>query len=99
MKFTSIKSLAAKFSIAIIAAGAFLIAGTAPAQAQQWGAAVQYGTPTYAVDRDANYREIERRQYERQRAREFRERRQREEFLRRQAWLRERREHRDYRYR
>jgi hypothetical protein len=99
MKLTCIKSLAAKLSLATMAMGAFLVTGTAPAHAQQWGATVQYATPTYAVDRDANYRTMERRQYERERARELKERRQREEFLRRQAWLRERREHRDYRYR
>lgn len=108
MNTASVKSLAAKVSLVTIAAGALLVAGAAPAQAQQWNVAFQYGTPTYVVDRDS-YRDREQREfYERQRAeREAYERRQREEFLRRDAWLRHQqweREHHyydrdDYRYR
>jgi hypothetical protein len=90
MKFATVKSLAAKLSIATVAVGALMFAGTAPAQAQQWGVAVQYGQPGYVVDRDDYYRDHDRHEYwERERARrEFYERQRREEFLRRQAWLR-----------
>ena len=101
MKFASAKALAAKLSIATFAAGALLFAGTASAQAQQWGVAVQYGAPAYVVDRDDYYRGRAAHEYwERERARrEFAERERREEFLRRQAWLRHEqwdREHRFY---
>jgi hypothetical protein len=90
MKFATIKSLAAKLSIATVAAGALMFAGTAPAQAQQWGVAVQYGQPAYVV-RDRDHREF----YERDRREQF-ERERREEFLRQQAWRHEQweREHR-----
>lgn len=107
MKFANVKSIAIKVSIATFAAGALLFAGSPPAQAQQWGVGVQYGTPAYAqysapgyvVDRDDYYRDRDRHMfYERERARqEFFERQRREEFLRRQAYMRhEWWEHRDY---
>jgi hypothetical protein len=99
MNFIPIKSLAARVSLAAVTAGTLMVAAAAPAQAQQWGAAVQYGTPAYVVDRNVSSREFERRQFERERQRELRERREREEFLRRQARLRERREHRNHSYR
>lgn len=104
MKFATVKALAAKLSIASFAAGALLFASAAPARAQQWGVAVQYGAPAYVVDRADYYRDRDRREfYERERARrEFYERQRREEFLRHQAWLRQQRwerEHRHFGYR
>jgi hypothetical protein len=89
MKFANVKSLAAKLSIATVAAGALLIAGTAQAQAQQWGVAVQYGQPAYVATRNDYYRDRNRNEfYERERARqEILERERREEFLRRQAYI------------
>lgn len=100
MNTGSIKSFAARLSLATVAAGALLFAGTAPAQAQQWGVDVRLGAPAYAVDRDVYYRDYAAREYyARQRAeREAYERRQREEFLRRQAWLRHERWEREHRF-
>ena len=97
MHIASIKSLGVKFSLAITAAGAILLAGPTPAQAQHFSAGfkygapayVPYGTPAYAADRD-HY--LDRAFYARERAeREALERRQREEFLRRERWEREHR--------
>jgi hypothetical protein len=100
MKLATVKALAAKLSIATFAAGALMFAGAAPAQAQQWGVAVQYGTPTYVVDRNDSIRDRDRGEfYRRERARrEFYERQRREEFLRRQAFLRQQQWERDHRY-
>ena len=100
MKFATVKTLAVKLSIATFAAGALLFAGAAPARAQQWGVAVQYGAPAYVVSRTDYYRERDRREfYERERARrEFLEHQRREEFLGRQAWLRHQQWEREYRY-
>ena len=100
MKFATVKALAAKVSIATFAAGALLFAGAAPARAQQWGVAVQYGTPAYVSDRDDYYRDHARHEYwERERARrEYWEHERREEFLRRQAWLRHQQWERDHRF-
>jgi len=90
MKFAFVKALAAKLSIATFAAGALLVAAAAPARAQQWGVAVQYGAPAYVPDRDDYYRDHDRHEYfERERERrEFLERQRREEFLRHEAWER-----------
>ena len=100
MNFASIKALAAKVSITTFAAGALLFAGTAPAHAQQWGVAVQYGTPAYVYDRDDYYRDRARHEYwERERAREaWIEHERQEEFLRRQAWLRHEQWERGHRF-
>jgi hypothetical protein len=97
MKFATVKSLAAKLSIATVAVGALMFAGTAPAQAQQWGVAVQYGQPAYVADR-YDYRDRDRHEfYERERRERF-ERQRREESLRRQAWLRQQQWEREHRY-
>ena len=82
MKIATIKSLAAKFAITGLAAGAFLLASPAQSQAQQFAVGVQFGHPAYVVDRD-DYR------YDRDyRAREeFREHEAREAYARRQAYL------------
>ena len=100
MKFASVKALAAKLSIATFAAGALMFAGTASAQAQQWGVAVQYGTPAYVVDRDDYYRDHAAHEYwERERAREaWMEHERQEEFQRRQAWFRHEQWEREHRY-
>jgi len=93
MKFATVKTLAAKLSVATFAAGALMFAGAAPAQAQQFGVAVQFGHPTYVVDRDRGFYQSERAR------REYIERQRREEFLRHQAWLRQQqweREHRSH---
>lgn len=90
MNFAIVKSVAAKLSLATFAAGALLVAGAAPARAQQWGVDVQYGEPAYVVDRDDYYRDRARHEFfERERERrEFFERQRREEFLRHEAWER-----------
>jgi len=100
MKFATIKALAAKASIATFAAGALFFAGAAPAHAQQFGVAVQYGTPAYVGDRDDYYRDRAGHEYwERERARrEYLEQERREEFLRRQAWVRHEQWERDHRF-
>jgi len=100
MNTGTIKSFAAKLSLTVLAAGALLFAGAAPAQAQQWGVGIHVGAPAYVVDRDVYYRDYAaRRFYARQRAeREAYERRQREEFLRREAWLRHERWEREHRF-
>ena len=100
MNFATIKTLAAKASIATFAAGALLFAGAVPAHAQQWGVAVQYGTPAYVYDRDDYYRGRARHEYwERERARrEWLEHERREELRRREAWLRHERWEHERRY-
>ena len=97
MNTGTIKSFAAKLSLTVLAAGALLFAGAAPAQAQQWGVGIHVGAPAYVVDRDYYRDRAQREFYARQRAeREAYERRQREEFRRREARLRWEREHRFY---
>ena len=100
MKFATIKALAAKASIATFAAGALFFARAAPAHAQQFGVAVQYGTPAYVGGRDDYYRDRAGHEYwERERARrEYLEHERREEFLRRQAWVRHEQWERDHRF-
>jgi hypothetical protein len=100
MKLTTVKALAAKLSIPTFAAGTLMFAGMAPAQAQQWGVAVQYGQPAYVVERNDYVGDRERHEYwERESARrEFYERQRREEFLRRQAYLRHEQWEREHRY-
>jgi len=95
MRFANIKALAARLSIATVAAGTLFLAGTAPAHAQQWGLAVQYRAPAYVVDRDG-FRDRDRRDFYERSRREFFERQRREEFLRHQAWLREQQRERFY---
>jgi hypothetical protein len=101
MKFATVKALAAKTSIATFAAGALFFATAAPAHAQQFGVAVQYGTPAYVADRDDYYSDRARHEYwEHERARrEWLEHQRREEFLRRQAWLRHEQWEREHRFR
>jgi hypothetical protein len=96
MKFATVKSLAAKLSIAAVAAGAFLFSGTAPAQAQQFAVALQHGQAAYVVDRDDHYRDRHE-FYERERREQF-ERERRDDYLRHQAWLRQEQWERNHRF-
>jgi hypothetical protein len=75
-------------------------AGTAPAQAQHLGVAVQYGQPAYVVDRNDYARDRDRREYlEQERVRrDFYERQRRKEFLRRRAYRRQQQWEREHRY-
>ena len=86
MKIANVKAMVAKLMMTGLAAGAFMAASPATAQAQHFTVGVQYGqpayTPAYAYDRDD--RRFDRDDYYRH---EFREREAREEFLRRQAYL------------
>lgn len=88
MKFANVKGMVAKLMMTGLAAGAFVAANPATAQAQQWAVGVQFGqpayAPAYAYDRDD--RRHDRDDYYRQRE-EFREREAREEYARRQAYL------------
>lgn len=98
MKFATVKALAAKTSIVTFAAGALFFATAAPAHAQQFGVAVQYGTPAYVVDRDY-YRGDRHEYWERERARqEWLEHERREDFLRRQAWMQHERWEHEHRF-
>jgi hypothetical protein len=103
MKFATVKAFAAKASIATFAAAALFFAGAAPAHAQNWGVAVQYGTPVYTApayvaDPDDYYR-ARHEYWERERARrEWLEHERREEFMRRQAWIRHERWEHERRY-
>jgi hypothetical protein len=87
MKIANVKGVVAKLMMTGLAAGAFIAASPATAEAQQFAVGVQYGqpayAPAYAYDRDD--RRFDRDDY-RQRE-EFGEREAREEFLRRQAYL------------
>jgi hypothetical protein len=87
MKIANVKGMVAKLMMTGLAAGAFMAASPATAQAQQFAVGVQLGQPAYApayvYDRDDH--RFDRDDYYRQR--EFREREAREEFARRQAYL------------
>lgn len=87
MTIASVKGMVAKVLMTGLAAGAFVAANPATAQAQHFEVGVQVGQPTYAptyvYDRDD--RRFDRDGY-RQRE-EFREREAREAYLRRQAYL------------
>jgi len=99
MKFATLKPLAAKASIATFAAGALFFTGAAPARAQQFGVAVQYGAPAYVVERDDYYRRARHEDWEREHARrEWLEHERREEFLRRQARMQHERWDHEHRY-
>lgn len=52
MTITNVKGLAAKFIITGLFAGAFMLASTAKADAQQFGVAVQFGHPAYVSNYD-----------------------------------------------
>ena len=88
MKIASAKGMIAKLMMTGLAAGAFMAASPATAQAQQFAVGVQFGQPAYvpvnAYDRDA--RRYDRDDYYRQRE-EAREREAREEYARRQAYI------------
>ncbi|HEX9198034.1 MAG TPA: hypothetical protein VF865_00625 [Acidobacteriaceae bacterium] len=97
MKIANVKGMVAKLMMVGLAAGAFVAASSATAQAQQFAVGVQFGHPayvtTYAYDRDG-YRYYDRdgrRYYDRddyRRSEAFREHEAREAFERRQAYLR-----------
>ena len=80
MKIANVKGMVAKMMMVGLAAGAFMVANPATAQAQQFAVGVQVGHPAYVYDHDG-YR-YDRDDYRRN---EFREREQREEFQRREA--------------
>jgi hypothetical protein len=82
MKIATVKTLAAKFAVTSLAAGAFLFASPAKSQAQRFSAGVRIGNAGYiAVDNGYRY------DGDRYRDHEYREHEQREAFARRQAYL------------
>ena len=103
MTIANVKGLAAKFMITGLVAGAFTLASTAKADAQQFGVAVEFGHPAYVSNYDGygQYRDgyrVDRDDYRRneyrvdrddyRRQEEFRERQERAEYLRRREYIR-----------
>ena len=83
MKTATVKGIAAKLMLTGLAAGAFAIAGTTTAQAQQFAVGVQLGNAGYvAVDHD-DYRY----DADRYRNEEWREHEAREAYARQQAYI------------
>jgi hypothetical protein len=102
MKIANVKGIVTKLVLTGLAAGAFMAASSATAQAQQFAVGVQLGHPAYVVSHDGyrvdrdDYRYADRDGY-RQRE-EWREREAREEFARRQAYLQHEQWERAHRY-
>jgi regulator of RNase E activity RraA len=112
MKIANVKGMVAKLMLTGLAAGAFMAASPATAQAQQFAVGVQFGHPAYIVDhgdyryadRDGyrvdrdDYRYADHDGYRVNRDEEFREREAREEFARRQAFFQHEQWERAHRY-
>jgi hypothetical protein len=82
MKITNAKAIVTKFMLTGLVAGAFAIAGTTQAHAQQFAVGVQFGNTGYvAVDRGYRY------DPDRYRDEEFREHEAREAYARQQAYI------------
>jgi hypothetical protein len=106
MKIANVKGMIAKVMLTGLAAGAFMAASPATAQAQQFAVSAQFGHPAYVVDHD-DYRYADRDGYrvdhdEARRREEFREREafaQRQAYLQHEQWERAHRFDRPYGYR
>lgn len=88
MKIANAKSMVAKGMMVALAAGAFMIASPAKAQAQGFAVGVQVGNPHFYDARRDDYARRDRFEFER-----------RQEILRHQEWLRheELRRHEEFR--
>ena len=84
MKIANVKGIVTRLMLTGLAAGAFIAASSAIAQAQQFAVGVQFGHPAYVVDHRVDRDDY---RYAYRQREEFREREAREQFARRQAYL------------